>query len=48
MHGNSLYQDSSEKKDIVSLQRWRGKTGMPKSFPMLKFSIKLEIAVLLS
>lgn len=49
MYSNSLYQDSSEKKvkDIVSLQRSRGKIGRPKSFPRLKFSIKLEMALLM-
>lgn len=44
MHINGLYQDSSEKKDCFSSKE----QSRPKSFPRLKFSIKLELAVLTS
>lgn len=44
MHSNGLYQDSSENKDCFSSKE----QSRLKSFPRLKFSIKLELAVLIS
>jgi len=45
MHSDSLSQGSLEKKAIASFQRSRGKMGRPKSFPRLKFLMRLEIAI---